>query len=75
MSSKKLLKKIYYHGLEAVKAETIIGNNIAIDEKNLIVCNVSYPLEQINNLYLFSVGKAGMGMAKAAESVLGSSIK
>ena len=75
MSSKKLLKQIYYHGLDAVKAEAIISRNIAIDEENLTVCSVSYPLEQINNLYLFSVGKAGLGMAKAAEKVLGSSIK
>mgnify|MGYP001595689079 CR=1 FL=1 len=75
MSNKKLLKKIYFHALETVKAETIINRNIAIDEENLYVCNVTYPLEKINNLHLFSVGKAGLGMAKAAEKVLGSHIK
>ena len=75
MSNKKRLKKIYHHALEAVKAESIISRNIAIDEENLSVCNVTYPLEKINNLYLFSVGKAGLGMAKAAEKILGDSIK
>ncbi|CAA6822146.1 MAG: D-glycerate 2-kinase (EC [uncultured Sulfurovum sp.] len=75
MSNKKHLKKIYYHALEAVKAEAMISTNIAIDEKSLTICNVSYPLEKINNLYLFSVGKAGLGMAKATEKVLGNAIK
>lgn len=75
MSSKKSLTKIYDQALQAVKAETVIRNNIAIDEKNLMLCGVSYPLEGIENLYLFSVGKAGLGMAQAAEQVLGSHIK
>jgi glycerate 2-kinase len=75
MSDIKLLKKIYHHGLQAVKAETIISRNITIDDDNLSICKVLYPLDKINNLYLISVGKAGLGMAKAAEKILGSSIK
>lgn len=75
MSNKKSLTKIYDQALQAVKAETIIDNNIAIDDKELTLCGVSYPLEGIQNLYLYSVGKAGLDMAKAAEKVLGSYIK
>jgi len=73
--SKKILKKIYYHALEAVKAETIISRNIVIDSEKLSICNTSYPLDKINDLYLFSIGKAGLGMAKAAEKVLGDALK
>ena len=75
MSSKKRLTKIYDQALQAVKAETIISNNVVIDDKSLTLCGVSHPLEKIDNIYLFSVGKAGLGMAKAAEKVLGSHIK
>ncbi len=71
MSNKKLLTQIYNQALEAVKADTIIRNNITLDQKDLTVCNTAYPLKKINKLYLFSVGKAGLGMAKAAEKILG----
>ncbi len=75
MSNKKILTQIYNHALQAVKADTIIRNNITLDEKNLTICNTAYPLKKMNNLYLFSVGKAGLGMAKAAENILGSLIQ
>ena len=71
MSNKKILTQIYNQALQAVKADTIIRNNITLDEKSLIICNTAYPLKKMNKLYLFSVGKAGLGMAKAAENILG----
>ena len=75
MSNKKILTEIYNQVLQAVKADTIIRNTISLDEKNLTIYNTAYPLKKINNLYLFSVGKAGLAMAKAAEKILGSLIK
>ncbi|GIT97880.1 glycerate kinase [Sulfurovum sp. TSL1] len=75
MSNKKILAQIYNHAIEAVKANTIIRNNITLDEKDLTICNTAYTLKKINKLYLFSVGKAGLGMAKAVEEILGSLIK
>ncbi len=75
MSNKKTVTEIYNHALEAVKAETIIRNNITLDKQDLTICNTAYPLKKINKLYLFSVGKAGLGMAQAAEKILGSLIQ
>ncbi len=75
MSNRKTVTKIYNHALEAVKADTIIRNNISLDEKNLTICSTTYPLKKMKKLYLFSVGKAGLGMAKAAEKILGSLIQ
>ncbi len=75
MSNKKILTKIYNQALQAVKADTIIRSNITLDEKNLTICNTAYPLKKMNNIYLFSVGKAGLGMAKAAENILGTLIQ
>jgi len=74
MSNRKTVTQIYNHSLEAVKADTIIRNNISLDEKKLTICNTAYPLKKMKKLYLFSVGKAGFGMAKAAEKILGSLI-
>lgn len=75
MSNRKILTEIYNQALGAVKADTIIRNNITLDEKNLTICNTDYPLKKMKKLYLFSVGKAGLGMAKAAEKILGSLIQ
>lgn len=75
MSNRKILTEIYNQALGAVKADTIIRNNITLDEKNLTICSTAYPLKKMKKLYLFSVGKAGLGMAKAAEKILGSLIQ
>jgi glycerate 2-kinase len=75
MSNRKIVTQIYNQALHAVKADTIIRNNITLDEKNLTICNTAYPLKKMNKLFLFSVGKAGLGMAKAAEKILGSLIQ
>lgn len=75
MSNRKTVTQIYNHALEAVKADTIIRNNISLDKKNITICNTAYPLKKMKKLYLFSVGKAGLGMAKAAEKILGSLIQ
>lgn len=75
MSNRKILTEIYNQALGAVKADTIIRNNITLNEKNLSICSTAYPLKKMKKLYLFSVGKAGLGMAKAAEKILGSLIQ
>lgn len=75
MSNRKIVTEIYNQALHTVKADTIIRNNISLDEKDLTICSTAYPLKKINRLYLFSVGKAGLGMAKAAEKILGSLIQ
>lgn len=75
MSRKALLIEAYNRALDAVKAEAIITNNISLDTKSLTVCKKKYPLKNIHNLYCFSVGKAGLGMAKACEKVLTKHLK
>ncbi len=75
MSNKALLLDTYNHALDVVKADAIVSKNISLDKKNLTICNKEYPLKSINDLYCFSVGKAGLGMGKACEKVLGNLIK
>ncbi|MBT8349459.1 MAG: DUF4147 domain-containing protein [Sulfurovum sp.] len=74
MSKKTLLTKIYNQALIAVTAEVIVTENVSLGKKNLKICNEKYPLNNFNNLYCFSVGKAGLGMAQACEKVLGKCI-
>lgn len=75
MSSREILTAIYTEALNAVTAKAIISNNLTLDEDDLTICNKKYPLKSFNNLYCFSVGKAGLDMAKACEDVLGQKIK
>lgn len=75
MSNKEIVTNIYNQALHAVTAEIIVTKNVSLDQKHLKICNEKYPLKSFNNLYCFSVGKAGLGMAKACEKVLGKHIK
>lgn len=74
MPKKTLLKKIYNQALNAVTAEMIVTENVSLGKKNLKICNEKYSLNNFNNLYCFSVGKAGLGMAQACEKILGKRI-
>ncbi len=71
MSNKALLLDTYNHALDVVKADAIVSKNISLDKKNLTICNKEYPLKSINDLYCFSVGKAGLGMGDGGEGELG----
>ncbi|MCH9740478.1 MAG: DUF4147 domain-containing protein [Epsilonproteobacteria bacterium] len=75
MSNKEIITDIYSQALNAVTAEAIITKNLSLEKEYLTICDESYPLKDFNNLYCFSVGKAGLGMAKACEKVLGKLIK
>ena len=75
MSNRKLLKNIYFQALNAVKAEAVVSKNISFDGKNLMLCKKKYPLKSMGDLYCFSVGKAGLEMAKVCENILGNLIK
>lgn len=73
--SNKLLKKVYYKALESIKAQSIVNNNISLEKNTLIIKNQKIDLKKISNLYIYSVGKAGLDMAKECEDILGSHIK
>lgn len=70
MSSRELLRNIYYDALNAVTAESIVKNNVFLKGNLLTVCDEVYDLNNFNNLYCFAVGKAGFEMAKVCEEVL-----
>jgi glycerate 2-kinase len=68
--SRELLKQLYFHALDKVKADAIVRDNIGCDEDNLKVCQKNISWNSFKNLYIFSVGKAGYDMAKKSEEIL-----
>jgi glycerate-2-kinase len=75
MSTKQLAEDIFYAALDAVKSETIVQDNIALDANFLYVADQKISLDSFKDLYVFSVGKAGYTMAKTAQSILNKNIK
>ncbi len=73
--SKELLEKIYFKALNKVKAKSIVRDNISLNGNRLKIINETLDLKTIDNLYIFSVGKAGFSMAKECENILGNKIK
>lgn len=73
--SRKNLEKIYFKALNKVKAKTIIKDNISLNDNILNIVDEKIDLNKINNLYLFSVGKAAFSMSKECEKILKNKIK
>jgi glycerate-2-kinase len=73
--SRKLLEKTYFKALNKVKAKNIVKDNVSLEDNILIINNEKIDLNKIDNLYVFSVGKAGFSMAKQCEKILGNKIK
>lgn len=75
MSKRKVVEKIFFKALDAVKADNIVKNNLGYNEKYLFIANQKIAWNSFNNLYIFSVGKAGFTMAQSSEKILGKKIK
>jgi glycerate-2-kinase len=73
--SKEELIKIFNKALNKVKAKSIIKDNILLKKNKIYLTNEIIDLKKINNLYVFSVGKAGFSMAVECEKILGNKIK
>lgn len=73
--SKKELEKIYFKALEKVKADSIIKDNLFLENHSLKIVDETIDLKKIKNLYVFGVGKAAFAMAKECEKILKDKIK
>ena len=73
--SRKMLEKIFNKALDKVKAKSIINDNISIDKFIVKIIDKKINLKNIDNLYIFAVGKAAYAMAKECENILGKNIK
>ncbi|XP_007888476.2 glycerate kinase [Callorhinchus milii] len=61
--------EIFQAAVNAVLPQTMIRNNVRVEGERLTVQNQSFPVHK--NVYLVGFGKAVLGMAAAAEDLLG----
>src|SRR3989338_1012738 len=68
---RKELYSIFHAGVEAVNPYTLILQAVHLEDKRLIIENISYDLNHFKNIIVIGGGKATAPMAQAIESVLG----
>jgi glycerate 2-kinase len=66
--------RIWQAGVEAVRADRLIGENLQVDSQWLLVGEEELDLQTIRRLAVVGAGKAGAGMAEAVEKILGPKI-
>lgn len=64
----------YKYALEAVKPEHLVRAAVSLNKNILTICNRSFDLDIIRNIYVVGAGKAVLGMAKPIFDLLGSRI-
>lgn len=67
---KKELENIYYKALNKVQANSLIKDNICLENDVLTIAGNSYALKDFNKVYVFGVGKAAYAMAQECELIL-----
>lgn len=68
---KEALSQIYRAAVAGADPYTSVRDNLTIGAGELIVGGISYPLPDINDIYIIAAGKASVGMARAAVDSLG----
>ncbi|MBN2296508.1 MAG: DUF4147 domain-containing protein [Pirellulales bacterium] len=63
--------QIWQAGVDAVRSERLIGENLSVDGSTLLVGEEVVELDSIERIIVVGAGKAGAGMAAAVEDVLG----
>ncbi|MGE0609290.1 MAG: glycerate kinase [Pirellulales bacterium] len=62
---------IWRAGLEAVRSERLIADNVRVEEGLLLLGDHTFDLAQIGRIVVVGAGKAGAGMAAGLEAALG----
>ncbi|MEA1950095.1 MAG: DUF4147 domain-containing protein [Planctomycetota bacterium] len=63
--------QIWQAGVDAVRSERLIAENLSVDGSTLLVGDEAIDLDSIDRIVAVGTGKAGTGMAAAVEDVLG----
>lgn len=65
---------IWTAGVEAVKSERLVRQNIQVEGDQLRIVDQTFSLDRFERIIVVGAGKAGAGMAEAVEAQLGSEI-
>lgn len=68
---KDALEQIYRAAIAGADPYASVSHNITIGAGELVAGGFAYPLTDINDIYIISIGKAAAGMARAACDALG----
>src|SRR3990167_8458894 len=68
------LISIFKAGVDAVNPYRLVLQFLKIEGNNLNIGNISYDLNQFNNILVIGAGKATASMAQAVENILGDRI-
>jgi hydroxypyruvate reductase len=63
--------QIWQAGVEAVRSPRLVRQALRVDGRTLIIGQDAIPLDLIRRIVVVGAGKAGAGMARAVEEVLG----
>lgn len=74
MSHRKTLTSLYWQAINSLNAAHLIKKTLVHHENNIKIQKDSYDLDKAGELHLFSVGKAGLQMARAVEENMGDRI-
>jgi len=64
-------RQIWQAGLEAVRSDTLVRQQLRVEDRTLYVGDEAIDLNRIERIAVVGAGKAGAGMAAAVEEVLG----
>jgi hydroxypyruvate reductase len=62
---------IWHAGLEAVRSDRLVQENVRVDGDRLLIGDESWKLDEIGRIAVVGAGKAGAGMAAGLEAALG----
>lgn len=65
---------IWQAGVDAVRAERLVGNVLSCSDFALTVCGQKFAWTDIDRIAVVGAGKAGAGMASAVEEILGTQV-
>lgn len=65
---------IWQAGVDAVKSERLVSDNLQVEGDLLVVDDQVFPLDDIDRIVVVGGGKAGVGMAIGAEQAIGDSL-
>lgn len=65
---------IWHAGLDAVKADRLVMENVHVSDGSLVIGGEEIPLEDVRRIVVVGGGKAGAGMAVGLERALGQQV-
>ncbi len=71
----KLLKALFYDGINAVNGYNAVKGVIRINRKEIIISGNEYPSGQFKHIIVAGAGKASVSMAKAIDDLVGERIE